>query len=49
MKALLKTYALDTLTETELVELPNDYDGDPYGDTVPFCIGSNQALELLDS
>jgi len=49
MKALLKTYTLDTLTDTELVELPNDYDGDPHGGTVPFCIGSNQALEILDS
>ena len=48
MKALLKTYTLDTLTETEEVELPENYDGDPYGDTVPFCVGSNQSLEVLD-
>ena len=49
MKALLKTYTQDTLTETELVEVPDNYDGDPYGETVPFCVGSNQSLELLDS
>ena len=49
MKALLKTYILDKLTEAELVELPDNYDDDPYGDTVPFCIGSNQTLQLLDS
>lgn len=49
MKALLKTYTLDTLTQTELVEVPDNYDGDPYGDTVPFCVGSNQSLEVLES
>ena len=49
MKALLKTYTLDTLTETEIVEVPDNYDGDPYGDTVPFCVGSNQSLEVLDN
>jgi hypothetical protein len=49
MKALLKTYTLDTLTNAEEVELPENYDGDPYGDTVPFCVGSNQSLEVLDS
>jgi hypothetical protein len=49
MKALLKTYSLETLTEVEEVTLPNNYDGNPYGDTVPFCVGSNQSLEVLDS
>lgn len=48
MKALLKTYTLDTLTETEVVEIPENYDGDPYGDTVPFSVGSNQSLEALE-
>jgi hypothetical protein len=49
MKALLKTYTLDTLTQTEIVEVPDNYDGNPYGDTVPFCVGSNQSLEVLES
>lgn len=47
MKALLKTYTLDTLTEVEEIELPENYDGDPYGDTVPFLVGSNQVIETL--
>jgi hypothetical protein len=48
MKALLKTYTLDTLTDTETVELPANYDGNPYGDTVPFSVGSNQSLEVIE-
>lgn len=47
MKALLKTYTLDTVTEVEEIELPENYDGDPYGDTVPFSVGSNQTIETL--
>ena len=48
MKALLKTYTLNTLTDTEIVELPENYDGNPYGDTVPFSVGSNQSLEVIE-
>jgi len=48
MKALLKTYSLETLTEVEEVTLPDNFDGDPYGDTIPFSVGSNQTLEILD-
>ena len=48
MKALLKTYSLDILTEVTKVTLPENYDGDPYGDTVPFSVGSNQTLEVID-
>ena len=48
MKAILKTYTLDTLTDTEEVELPESYDGNPHGDTVPFSIGSNQSLEVIE-
>jgi hypothetical protein len=49
MKAILKTYTLDTLTDTEEVELPENYDGNPYGDTVPFSVGSNQSLEVIEA
>jgi hypothetical protein len=48
MKALLKTYTLDTLTEIETIDLPDNYDGDPYGNTVPFCVGSNQTIEVIE-
>jgi len=48
MKAILKTYAIDTLTDTEEVELPENYDGNPYGDTVPFSVGSNQSIEVIE-
>ena len=30
--------------EHECAVIPDNYDGDPYGDTVPFSIGSNQAI-----
>lgn len=29
---------------TEYHQLPDNYDGDPYGDTVPFTVGSNQYI-----
>ena len=48
MKAILRTYCLDTKISDEEVELPDNYDGDPYGDTVPFVIGSNQRLDVCD-
>lgn len=44
MKAMLITYSGEELLEKRVVELPDDYDGDPYGDTVPFTVGSNQTL-----
>lgn len=49
MKALLKTYQLDTLAEVEEIELPENYDGNPYGDTVPFSVGSNQTIEVIEN
>ena len=48
MKALLKKYDKDTLVETEEVELPDNYDGDPYGDTVPFAMASNWTLNVIE-
>ncbi len=47
IKALLKTYENDKFVEAELVELPSNYDGNQYGDTVPFSVGSNQLIEVL--
>jgi hypothetical protein len=48
MKAWLKTYNLDTLVCVKEIELPDNYDGDPYGDTVPFCVGSNQEIVIKE-
>lgn len=48
MLALLNSYDNDgNLINSEVVEIPDDYDGDPYGDTVPFSVGSNQTIETL--
>ena len=47
MLALLNSYEGETLVNSEVVELPDNYDGDPYGDTVPFSVGSNQTIETL--
>lgn len=47
IKALLHTYKNEKAIESELVELPSNYDGDPYGETVPFSVGSNQSIEVL--
>lgn len=30
-------------------QLPDNYDGDPYGDTVPFTVGSNQYIVTYDT
>ena len=49
MKALLKTYTHDTLTEVEEIELPDNYNGYQYGDTVPFTVGSNQVIEIIEN
>lgn len=47
LRALLKTYEGEILTEVKEVELPENYDGNPYGDTVPFTVGSNQTLTII--
>tara|TARA_B100001057_G_C22553128_1_gene834259 strand:+ start:122 stop:280 length:159 start_codon:yes stop_codon:yes gene_type:complete len=47
IKAVLCT-CLNGTVEREEIELPANYDGNPYGDTVPFSIGSNQYIELED-
>ena len=49
MLALLKSYDTDgKVINIEVVELPEDYDGDPYGDKVPFSVGSNQTIETSE-
>ena len=45
MKAQLWTYLGEKLVAVKPIELPG-YDGDPYGDTVPFCVASNQAIVI---
>ena len=48
IKAVLCTCSNERIVEREAIELPANYDGDPYGDTVPFSVGSNQYIELQD-
>jgi hypothetical protein len=48
MKAVLVTGDREKIVDRSAVDLPDNYDGDPYGDTVPFCVGSNQYLEIID-
>ena len=46
MKAVLRTYPDKDLVDPvdQIVEIPDDYKGDPYGNDVPFCVGSNQTI-----
>jgi hypothetical protein len=44
MKAQLITYTDEKITEIREIEIADDYDGDPYGDKVPFVVGSNQTI-----
>jgi len=44
MKAVLRTYLAEDLFIDKDVIINDDYDGDPYGDTVPFAVGSNQII-----
>ena len=44
MKAVLRTYVGEDAIRDELVEIADDYDGNPYGDKVPFAVGSNQTI-----
>ena len=49
MLALLKSYDTNgKVINIEVVELPDDYDGNPYGDKVPFSVGSNQTIETAE-
>jgi hypothetical protein len=50
-KAILRTWPDKDRTppEDELVEIEDDYDGDPYGDKVPFTVGSNQTIIEIDN
>jgi hypothetical protein len=53
MKAILRTYTHENNDETahedQLVFIPDNYDGNPYGPNVPFSVGSNQAIIPLES
>lgn len=48
MKALLRKYISETEFEDEIVTLPDDYDGDPFGETVPFVMASNWQIVPLE-
>lgn len=44
---LIRTYQQDTLKNVDVIWLSSPYIDDPYGDDVPFSLGSNQSLERL--
>jgi len=44
MQAQLHTYFGEELHQVDTVEIDPDYDGDQYGDKVPFAVGSNQQI-----
>jgi hypothetical protein len=44
MKAYIVTYCNERISSIRPVEIADDYDGDCYGDKVPFSLGSNQSI-----
>lgn len=48
MTAILRKYLGEEIDSEEIVQLPDNYDGDPYGDTVPFVMASNWTLQVID-
>jgi hypothetical protein len=44
MKATLRTYSGENVVSDEIVEINDNYDGNAYGDTVPFAVASNQRI-----
>lgn len=48
VKAILRKYLGEEIESEEIVDLPHDYDGNPYGDTVPFTVASNWTLQVID-
>lgn len=48
MQAILRKYLGEICESEEIVNLPDNYDGDPYGDTVPFAMASNWTLQVIE-
>jgi hypothetical protein len=48
MKAELITYGDEEIISVKEIELPDDYDGNPYGDKVPFVVHSNQSIREVE-
>lgn len=44
MKAQLVTITRGEISQVRNVTIADDYNGDPFGDKVPFPVGSNQYL-----
>jgi len=44
MKAILRTYVKEDRFIDDNVIIDDDYDGNPYGDKVPFTVRSNQMI-----
>ena len=48
MLAYLASYQNEELVRADPVTISDDYDGNPYGDGVPFAVGSNQVIVTQD-
>jgi hypothetical protein len=44
MKAQLWTFGHTRLLRVENIVISDDYDDNPYGDTIDFAVGCNQAI-----
>jgi len=49
LKGYLITYVNELIVARDCIELPDNYDGNPHGNTVPFCVSSNQTIVLEDT
>ena len=48
MIAYLITYWGEDIHQIDTINVDDNYDGDPYGDHVPFTVGSNQTIIVRD-
>ncbi len=49
MKAYLASYGVEKLVNVMLIEIGDDYDGNPYSsDAIPISVGSNQTIVTED-
>lgn len=48
-KALISKFNGERVYERQVIELPDDYDGNPYGDKLPLVMHSNWKLTVLDA
>lgn len=49
MRAELITYGGEEVLSVTEIELPDNYNGEQYGDTVPFVVHSNQSIRIIEN